>query len=121
MGAADQRQGLKSLSSDEALSPERLVVLPMDAVRHMTKVSGFLHINSNERKRYMDFDSGSVRSPNVEWAPPYPYCPDNVLFPAEKRKVEYQILEQLPRSPLVVMWEEQPLNAELLANDSLGG
>jgi osmotically-inducible protein OsmY len=118
---ADPRQGLKSLNSGEALSPERLVVLPMDLVRHMTRVSGFLHINSNERKRYMDFDSGSFRSPNVDWAPPYPYCPDDVLFPAEKRKVEYQILEQLPRSPLVVMWEEQPLNEELLANDSLGG
>jgi hypothetical protein len=44
-----------------------------------------------------------------------------VLFPVEKRKMEYQILEGLPRSPLVVMWEEQPINEELLANDSLGG
>ena len=53
---ADQRQDLKSLNSGEARSPERLVVLSMDVVRYMTKVSGFLHINSNERKRYMDFD-----------------------------------------------------------------
>jgi len=43
------------------------------------------------------------------------------LFPVEKREVEYQILEQLPRSPFVVAWIEQPLSPELLANDSLGG
>jgi len=118
---ANQRQELKSLNGGKALSPERLVVLPMDVVRYMTRVSGFLHINSNERKRYMDFDSGSFRSPNVDWAPPYPYCPDDVLFPVEKRDVEYQRLEQPPRAPFVVMWEEQSLSAELLANDSLGG
>jgi hypothetical protein len=44
-----------------------------------------------------------------------------VLFPAPKRKVEYQILEQLPPSPFRVAWVDQPLSKELLANDSLGG
>ena len=39
---ANQRQELKSLNNGKALSPERLVVLPMDVVRYMTKVSGFL-------------------------------------------------------------------------------
>jgi osmotically-inducible protein OsmY len=118
---ANQQQALKSLNSHKALSPERLVVIPMDFVRHMTGVSGFLHINSNEQKRYMDFDSGSFRSPNVDWTSPYPYCPDDVLFPVENRKVEYQTLEQLPRSPFLVAWVDQPLSEELLANDSLGG
>jgi osmotically-inducible protein OsmY len=118
---ADQRQGLKSLNRGEVLSPERLVVIPMDVVRHMTRVSGFLQINSGERKRYMDFDPTRFSAPKNDWKAPYPYCPDDVLFPVEKRKMEYQILEGLPRSPLVVMWEEQPINEELLANDSLGG
>jgi osmotically-inducible protein OsmY len=118
---ASQRQELKSLNSAEARSPERLIVLSMELVRYLTNVSGFLHINSTERERYMDFDSASFRTPGVDWTPPYPYCPDDVLFPVEKRQVEYQILEQLPRSPFVVMWNEQPLREELLANDSLGG
>lgn len=118
---ANQQQELKSLNSGKALSPERLVVLSMDLVRYMTKVSGFLHINSSEKSRYMDFDAASFRTPDVDWSPPYPYCPDDVLFPVTKRKVEYQILDQLPRSPFMVAWVDQPLSKELLANDSLGG
>lgn len=118
---ADQRQEFKSLNSGETRSAERLVVLSMDLIRYMTKVSGFLYINSNERSRYMDFDPGSFRSPNVGWAPPYPYCPDDVLFPIEQPEVEYQILEQLPRHPFMVAMQEQALWEQLLANDSLGG
>jgi osmotically-inducible protein OsmY len=118
---ASPGQELKSLNSGQALSPSRLVVLPMDVVRYMTRVSGFLDIDSSEKSRYMDFDADSFRTPDVDWTPPYPYCPDDVLFPAEKREVEYQLLEQLPRSPFVVAWVEQPLSKELLANDSLGG
>jgi osmotically-inducible protein OsmY len=118
---ADQRQELKSLNSGKALSPERLVVVPMDTVHYMTRVSGFLRIHSAESERYMDFDPTRFSAPKNGWKAPYPYCPEDVLFPAEKRKVEYQILEQLPRSPFVVAWVEQPLSEELLANDSLGG
>lgn len=118
---ADKRQGLKSLNRIEGLSPERLVVIPMDVVRYLTRASGFLHIHSDESKRYVDFDPTHFSSPTNGWKAPYPYCPDDVLFPVEKRDVEYQILEQVPRSPFVVAWIEQPLSAELLANDSLGG
>ena len=115
----DRRHELNLLTDGKARLPEHLVVVPMNEVRYMTKVSGFLYINSNERERYMDFDSGSFRSPNVNWAPPYPYCPDDVLFPIEQREVEYQILEQLPRPPFVVALQEQALWEQLLANDSL--
>jgi uncharacterized protein YkvS len=118
---ANRQQDLHSLKSGTALSPERLVVVSMDAVRYMTKVSGFLHINSDETNQYTLFDSASFRTPDVDWSPPYPYCHTDVLFVAEKRQVEYQILQQVPRSPFVVAWVEQPLSQELLANDSLGG
>jgi osmotically-inducible protein OsmY len=118
---ADQRQDLKSIINRGAGSPERLVVLSMDVVRFMTKVSGFLHINSNERKRYMDFDPTRFSTPENGWKAPYPYCPDDVLFPIEKRDVEYQILEQLPRPPSVVAMQEQALWEQLLADESLGG
>ena len=120
---ADRRQDLKSLNrgGSRSPSPECLVVVPIDVVRYMTTVSGFLDIKSDEQDRYMDFDSASFRATNLDWTPPYPYCPADVLFPVEKRAVEYQVLEELPQSPFVVAWVEQPLGKELLANDSLGG
>jgi BON domain-containing protein len=118
---ADQRQKLKSLNSGNAHLPERLVVLPMDVVRHMTKVSVFLNINSGESNRYKDFDPARFSAPKNGWKAPFPYCPDDVLFPVEKQEVMYQSLEYLPRAPFVVRWEEQLFGAELLDNDSLGG
>jgi len=120
-GTLAGQRDIKSSNGAEGRSPDRLVVLSMDIVRYLTRVSGFLRINSSEQTRYMDFDSASFRTPNMDWTPPYPYCPDDVLFPVDQREVEYQILEQLPRPPLVVALQEQALWEQLLANDSLGG
>ena len=117
----DRQYELNSQTDGKAGSTEHLVVVPMIEVRHLTKASGFLYINSNERSRYMEFNPARFFTPKNGWKAPYPYCPDEILFPVEKREVEYQILEQLPRSPFVVMWDEQPLREELLTNDSLGG
>jgi hypothetical protein len=69
----------------------------------------------------MDFDPTRFSTPKNGWKAPYPYCPEDVLFPVEKWDVEDQILEQFPRSPFVFAWVEQPLGEELLINDSLGG
>jgi osmotically-inducible protein OsmY len=117
----DQPQELNSTYSPQAQSPGRLVVVPMDLIRYMTRASGFLHISSKESKRYTGFDRTHFSPPKNDWKAPYPYCPDDVLFPVKNQNVEYQILEQLPRSPFVVAWVESPLSEELLANDSLGG
>jgi osmotically-inducible protein OsmY len=118
---ADERQDIKSLTKGESQSPEHLVVVPMNEVRYLTQVSGFLNINSTERTRYMTFDSASFRAASVNWTPPHPYCLDDVLFPVEQREVEYQILEQLPRPPLVVALQEQALWEQLLVDPGLGG
>ena len=117
----DRKYELNSPMDGKALSTEHLVVVPMIEVRHLTRDSGFLYINSNERNRYMEFNPARFFTPKNGWKAPHPYCPDEVLFPVEKRELEYQILEELPRSPFVVMWDEQPLREELLVNDSLGG
>lgn len=103
--------------------PEQLVVVPMNEVRYLTRVSGFLYIRSNERNRYAEFNTARFFIPNMDWKAPHPYCPADVLFPVEQRAVEaeYQILEQLPRPPFVVALQEQALWEQLLANDSLGG
>jgi len=117
----DQRYELNSLTDDKVRLPEQLVTVPMSVVRYLTKVSGFLYINSNERNRYMDFDSTAFSPPNWDWVPPYPYCPDDVLFPVERQDSGNQILQQLPQSPFTVASKEQLLWEQLLANDSLGG
>ena len=119
---ADQLQELKSLNNGEARSPERLIVLSMNLVRYLTRVSGFLNISSNESKRYMDFDSASFSTPNVDWVPPYPYCPDDVLFPVEYQNVDIQIAYEPDQLPFGAILENaSPLGAQLIANDSLGG
>ena len=119
---ADERQDIKSLTKGESQSPEHLVVVPMNEVRYLTKVSGFLNINSTERTRYMTFEPASFRAASVAWTPPHPYCLDDVLFQVEQREVEeYQILEQLPRPPLVVALQEQALWEQLLVDPGLGG
>ena len=118
---ADQQYTLNSATDGNARSTEHLVIVTMNEVRYLTQTSGFLHINSHERNRYMEFNPARFFTPKNDWKAPHPYCPDEVLLPVEKRKVEYQVLEQLPRSPFVVMWEEQSLREELLTNDSLGG
>jgi osmotically-inducible protein OsmY len=116
----DRLQNRPSLQRHESESAERLLVIPMDTVRYLTAASGFLHISSVERERYMDFEPASFSKPNVDWTPPYPYCPADVLFP-----VEYQIVEIRPATapqhyPLGELLEPVSLKQQLLAGDSTG-
>jgi len=67
-------------------SPEHLIVVPVSDIRHLTRNSGFLETNSSEAAKYADFDPARFVSPGEEWTPPYPYCPNEVLFPAETSK-----------------------------------
>jgi osmotically-inducible protein OsmY len=87
----DQWQKPKSLNDGETRSAERLVVVPMDAVRYLTRDSGFLHIKSDETERYKDFDPVLFFTPPADWTPPYPYCPTDVLFPMEYQVEEIRI------------------------------
>jgi osmotically-inducible protein OsmY/uncharacterized protein YkvS len=118
---ADQRQELTSWNRADARSPDHLVVVPMDVVRYLTRVSGFLHIRSDEKKRYMDFDPTHFSNSKNGWKAPYPYCPEDVLFPVEYQDEENQTSQQLPGSLLTVALAEPLLWEQLLANDSLGG
>lgn len=118
---ADQRQELKSLNNGGARPPERILVLPMKVVRYLTRVSGFLDIHSNERKRYMEFDPTHFFTPQKDWKAPYPYCPDDLLFAVKQQDLENQFLQQLPRVPFAVGLEGQSLREQLTTNDSLGG
>ncbi len=116
-----QQYGPSSLSDGKTQLPEQLVSVPMSAVRYLTTTSGFLYIKSHERNRYMDFDPGSFMVPNKDWLPPYPYCPDDVLFSIEYQDADIQIAYESPGFPFAAISGDASLSAQLLANDSLGG
>ncbi|HLE91913.1 MAG TPA: BON domain-containing protein, partial [Anaerolineales bacterium] len=118
---ADRRHELNSLTDGKARLPEQLVAVPMSVVRYLTRASGFLYINSNERNRYTDFDPGYFIVPNKDWVPPYPYCPDDVLFPVEYQEAELQTAYEPHQFPVAAILEEASLKEQLLANDSPGG
>jgi hypothetical protein len=98
----------------------QLVYVAMDAIRYLTKASGFLLINSQEHHRYQDFDSASFFAPGAEWTPPYPYCPSDVLFPVEQQTVDAQgtnvtnAYEELAE-------EGASFKEPYVVNDALGG
>lgn len=76
------RQGLQENYRDER-SPERLVVLPVRLILHLTRSAGFLEITSTETTQYEDFEPSRYITPDQDWLPPYPYCTDEVLFLGE--------------------------------------
>jgi osmotically-inducible protein OsmY len=118
---SEPQNTLYPLSDGKVKPVEQLIVVPMKVVRYLTKDSGFLHIKSDERNQYQDFDSASFYAPNWDWTPPYPYCPDDVLFPIEHRTTG----NEATFMPHQVSYEEalsdSSFKEELLANDSLGG
>ncbi|MBI5353838.1 MAG: BON domain-containing protein [Chloroflexi bacterium] len=100
--------------------PEQLVIVPMDAVRYLTKVSGFLFIHSNERTRYLDFDPDIYIAPDHAWTPPYPYCPKDVLFPAEYQNAHIQIADEPEEFPFGAIVEDASIREQFFATDSMG-
>jgi osmotically-inducible protein OsmY len=80
---SNSQQDPRFLAYGEDQTPERLVEIPVSAIRYLTKSSGFLKIDSAEAARYSDFDLSCFIAPRDDWTPPYPYCPDEVLFPVE--------------------------------------
>jgi len=117
---ANQQQEFESMNNDEARSPERLIALSLNLVRYLTKVSGFLYINSSKRKWYTDFEPAHFFSPKKDWKALYPNRPNGALFPIEQPDVQDQILQELPQSLFAVALEEQSVRERLIsANDSL--
>ena len=121
----DRAQKRKSPDGEGARAPDRLVIVPMDVVRYLTRASGFLTIRSDESTRYLDFDSMFFDLPAWDWVPPYPYCPHHVLFPAGKQSMENmekQTSQQVSYAPAATAAQAEQLTwNQLLDNDSLGG
>jgi hypothetical protein len=71
---------------------------------------------------YQEYDASLFTAPNKDWVPPYPYCPDEVLFPVEYQQ-EHKKIENAPNQASTTLRtpEAQVMSEELLYNDSLGG
>ncbi|MBK9925094.1 MAG: BON domain-containing protein [Anaerolineales bacterium] len=116
---SSQQQELESLKDENARLSEQLIVVPMNVVRYLTKVSGFLYITSKEKSRYMEFDPSYFFIPKNNWMAPYPYCPNDVLF-----SVEYQVTDhQIVYGPDQLMFKETlggaSFKEQFFSNDSL--
>jgi len=116
-----QRYELHSLTdSKEQLSEQQLITVPINAVRHLTKISGFLDIRSNERNRYVDFDPLAFMAPSKDWTPPYPYCSDDVLFPVKYENADDQSVGESEDFPFGEILEDASVRERFFANDSFG-
>ncbi|MBK7456061.1 MAG: BON domain-containing protein [Anaerolineales bacterium] len=116
----DPRYKINSFVSGQAQPPEQLVTVPMNTVRYLTRVSGFLYIRSDERKRYSDFDPGILFLPGNDWKPPYPYCSGDVLFPIQYRNASTQLQNDLEEFPFGAIMEDSSMREQFFATDSLG-
>jgi len=90
----NKQYDLKSSTDGNVRLPEHLIVVPMKVVRYLTKMSGFLNINSNERNQYQNFDPAFFSAPNSGWVAPYPYCSEDALFPAEYQTTDVHIVHE---------------------------
>jgi osmotically-inducible protein OsmY len=100
------------LNNNDGRSLEQQLVIPMSVVKQLTNSSGFLNIPSNDFTKYQAFDTSRFILPNNDWMPPYPYCPDDVLFPIAYLKNQASAMFKV---------QAMKLQDELLYNDSLGG
>lgn len=62
---------------NEHLYEERMIIIPIDMVRHQSKTDMFLKVTGAEAADVETFDANSYTSPDENWQPPYPYkCAD---------------------------------------------
>jgi len=109
------------LTNDSSVLPAgQVMVIPMDVMGYLTNSSGFLTIKSTDSTSVQEYDSSNFTSPDAGWVPPYPYCPEDVLFPIAFRQAGK--MAGIPnQAPAMRKTGEEVLGELLLANDSLGG
>ena len=117
----ESRRKLNYSNFSGAPSAEQLLVIPVNVVGHVTQSSGILNIQSTDSTMYQEFDTSLFIAPNIDWTPPYPYCPDDVLFPIAYQQVDKMIENVSNQVSSKPKTEMQKMSEELLYNDSLGG
>lgn len=116
----DTRLPVNLPTDDKTRFPVRLVHVSMDAVRYLTTGSGFLFIKSTDRSRLQDFDSESFSMPDSDWTPPYPYCPQDVLFPVVYPKTEFQTADTTHPLPFEELLQDTSFKEQLLVTHDPG-
>jgi osmotically-inducible protein OsmY len=115
------RQNLTYSNFSGGQSVKQLLVIPMRVMGYVTKNSGFLTIQSTDATNYQEFDASLFSAPNRDWVPPYPYCPEEVLFPIENQRLDKKVETVSNRASSTIKTEMQTMSEELLYNDSMGG
>ncbi|HXD10547.1 MAG TPA: BON domain-containing protein, partial [Anaerolineales bacterium] len=87
---SNQKQNLKAGTDQQTQTSEKIVVIPVNLIRYLTKSSGFLTIKSTETTQFQDFNPLYFTSPKSDWVLPYPYCPGDVLLKIETVETENQ-------------------------------
>jgi hypothetical protein len=72
---------------DEVSPQESSIVIPIDAVRHVTDSYVLLEVTGAEAALNRSFDSSDFISPATDWQPPYPYRWEQVLFVGQRLEV----------------------------------
>jgi osmotically-inducible protein OsmY len=117
----ESRRNLTYSNLSSGQLAEQLLVIPMRVMGHITKNSGFLTIQSTDSANYQEFDASLFSAPNIDWLPPYPYCPEEVLFPVECQQIDKKIENLSNQASSTLKMEMQIMSEELLYNDSSGG
>jgi osmotically-inducible protein OsmY len=117
----ESRRNLTYSNVSGGQSAEQLLVVPVRVMGHVTKSSGFLTIQSTDSTNYQEFDASLFSVPNQDWVPPYPYCPNEVLFPVGYQRLDKKLENISNRASSTIKTEMQEMSEELLYNDSLGG
>jgi osmotically-inducible protein OsmY len=115
------QQNLTFSNISNGQSAEQLLVIPMRVMGHVTKSSGFMTFQSTDSTNYQEFDASMFNAPNIDWVPPYPYCPEEVLFPVEHQQLDKKVETESNRASSKIKAEMQKMSEELLYNDSIGG
>jgi hypothetical protein len=69
---------------DEVPQQESSLVIPIDAVRHVTDSYVLLEVSGADAALYRSFDPADFISPATDWQPPYPYRWEQVLFDGQR-------------------------------------
>lgn len=75
----DPTQKEANLIWSEPLYEERRIIIPMNMVKHQSKLDIFLKVTGAETEDFETYDANSYTSPDESWQPPYPYRSADVL------------------------------------------
>lgn len=90
----DSHRNLALSNNKTVRATEQTMVIPMGAMGYLTENSCFLTIKSTDFNMYQKFDAHLFTVPDRDWAPPYPYCFDDVLFPIKSQQADDQVMNE---------------------------